>query len=131
MTVVIIIGLIILFTFPRAAAVFDRTQVHSARGVVVNMFHAARVVARRSNRTTVIHFAGQRAWVERRPSNTAVDTVVALVDFAAVYGVGLTSSADSIVIDPRGFSNGAATIILGRSGFADTVVVGRYGKVSR
>lgn len=131
MTVVVVIGLLILFTFPRAGLVFDRTQVHSARGVVVNMFQAARVAARQSNRTTAIHLAGQRVWVERRVSSTVVDTTVELVDLSAVYGVAMSSSVDSIVIDPRGFSSGAATIVLARSGFADTVLIGRYGKVSR
>ena len=136
MIVVVVIGAVTLFAFPRAGVVLDRTQVGGARTTVVNQFNTARVAARASNRTTVFRLSNNVVYVERRPfSGTVKEPVGSPQDLSRVYGVQITGP-DSIVVDPRGmvvlYSSGtSARYVVTRAGITDSVVINSSGRVIR
>jgi prepilin-type N-terminal cleavage/methylation domain-containing protein len=136
LTVVVMIGVIMLFALPRAGVVLDRTQVGGARTTVVNQFNTARMAARSSNRTTVFRLANNVIYVERRPfTGTVKDPVGNPQDLSQIYGVQVTGP-DSIVVDARGmvvyFSSGAsAQYVVTRAGITDSVVINSSGRVIR
>src|SRR5689334_14260674 len=96
--VVVLIGVVTLFAFPRAGVVLDRTQVGGARTTVVNQFSTARVAARSSNRATVFRLANNVIYVERRPfTGTTKEPVGNPQDLHRIYGV-FVAGPDSLVI---------------------------------
>ena len=130
--VVVIIGLVTLFAFPRAGAILDHTRVHGARTAIVNKLNAARTAARTSNRVAVLHLSGNVILIELNSmSTTAKDTVGGFGSLGAEYGVTVTGP-DSVRYDPRGMlKDGAGTFVVTRAGFSDSVVVNGYGRITR
>lgn len=133
--VVSIIGLVMLFTFPRAAAVYDHTMVRGARTAVTNMYLNSRSAARTANKTAVFRLSGDQVWVETNnyaPLTTKV-VVRQPVDLGDEYGVTVTGE-DSLRVDPRGVIKGETRIrkwIISRNGWSDSVMVNGYGRVLR
>jgi prepilin-type N-terminal cleavage/methylation domain-containing protein len=137
--VIAIIGLMMLFAFPRAASIMDHSRVRAARTTIINKYNAARVAARSSNRNAVLKLAGGNVWVElNRLTGTAKDTVGG---FGSTSGSSLTGDAvtvtgpDSIRIDPRGiltFITGnvaSATYVIVKNAWRDSVTINSYGRV--
>jgi len=134
--VVVLIGVVTLFAYPRAGLVLDRTQAGGARTTLVNQFSTARVAARTSNRTTVFRLADNVVYIERRPfTGTTKQLVGNPPDLHRIYGVQV-SGPDSIVVDPRGMvvlysSGSSARYVVTRAGITDTVVINSSGRVIR
>jgi len=138
--VVVIIGLIALFSFPRAAAVMDHAMVKSGRTTIVNKFNAARVAARSSNRISVLRCADSNIWVElNRLSGTLKDTVGGFANMAGTANLGnrdgvSVTCPDSIRVDPRGMVlsiSGTGKYVITKNGWSDSVTINNYGRVTR
>lgn len=130
--VIVIIGLVMLFTFPRAGKILDHTQVHGARTAIVNKINATRVAARSSNRVAVLRLTSNVLWLElNRMSGTGKDTIPGGVALDSTYRVTVTGP-DSLKFDPRGMSlSGTQKYVISKNGFSDSVTVNGYGRITR
>jgi prepilin-type N-terminal cleavage/methylation domain-containing protein len=133
--VVVVIGLMMLMALPRLNDAFAQNSLGSARAKVISLFSVARATASGSSRTTVLHLSGNRIYVTASPRLVAagastIDTVTEAVSIATEYGVTVTPTIDSILLDQSGLGRNGATIVLSKSGRADTIVIKQYGGVT-
>lgn len=134
--VIVVIGLMMLFAFPRAGAILDHSAVRGARTAIVNKLTAARTSARTSNRVAVLRLTNHRLFIELNSmTSTAKDTVGGWVALDSTYRVAVTGP-DSVRFDPRGImrQDGIAppyTFVVTRNGWSDSVVVNSYGRITR
>jgi prepilin-type N-terminal cleavage/methylation domain-containing protein len=135
--VVVLLGLMGLIAFPKMSAAMVRSDLRSARTTMVNLMAAARAASVQSNRLTWIEVEGNKAYVLASPrlagpADGVADTVGAVRDFTALYGVTLTDATGDIQFDPRGFGVGFGTvdsIVLARSGYSSTITIDGLGRV--
>lgn len=133
--VIVIIGLIMLFAFPRAGAILDHTQTRGARTAIVNKLNGARTAARTSNRVAVLRLSGNVLWIELNSmTSTAKTPVGGWVPLDSTYRVTVTGP-DSVRFDPRGMMRndglGPYKYVVTRNGWSDSVVVDSYGRITR
>ncbi len=136
--VVVILGLIVLFGYPKVGAAMAKTDLRSARTTVINLVATARAASVQTNRRTWIKFEGNKAYVLARPRQKVgagtADTVGTVQNLSAQYGVTLATGADpdSIQFDPRGFGANlglGVTVTLSRNSHAETVTLDGLGRV--
>jgi len=140
--VVVILGLIVLFGYPKVGAAMAKTDLRSARTTVINLVATARAASVQTNRRTWIKFEGNKAYVLARPRQKVgggagiqpPDTVGTVQNLSAQYGVTLATGADpdSIQFDPRGFGANlglGVVVTLSRNGHAETVTLDGLGRV--
>jgi prepilin-type N-terminal cleavage/methylation domain-containing protein len=132
-TVILLIGVMAAFFFPKAARELERRSVSSARSAIATMHAKARATA---------IYRGQRVNLERsgnvllilsaHPVTGAVDTVEQR-DLFGSYGVTVTSTRDVLVFDPRGLGTegSATTIVVTRSGYSDSLQITPVGSIVR
>jgi Tfp pilus assembly protein FimT len=137
MIVVVIMGIVILFAFPKAQQVYARTMVSGARSSIKNSYNMARAAARASNHITVLKRSGTMFVVERNAFmgvTPAKDTIGGYKNLSAQYGVTV-SGDDSIRVDARGMLLGTIGTeykwIITRSGYSDSVIINSYGRILR
>ena len=135
--VVVLIGLMSLFAFPRVVRVFDQSQVRGARQAVLNKFNTARINARQSGRHTFLVRNGAVVLIERSPRVTALggsdrDTVGSFLNLRASWGVE-PAGFDTISIDPRGLTMGGGpwSLTLTRNAASDSIIISGFGQVTR
>jgi prepilin-type N-terminal cleavage/methylation domain-containing protein len=135
--VVVIIGIVMLFTYPKAALIIEHTAVRGARTAIVNKLNAARTAARTSNQVAVLRLVNNIVWVELNSmTSTAKTTVGGVVSLNENYRVSATGP-DSIRFDPRGLMRQddapppPHTFVVTRNGWSDSVVVSSYGRITR
>jgi len=134
--VVVIMGLISMLAFPRIKNAFQASALSGARARVVTVYGAARGAAVETNRSVSVHFNGNTLWVTARPRFTTsgsgtADTIGPVQSVYGVYGVTLTSSVDSLMLDPRGLGLNGGSIVLANGHGADTVTITGFGRVIR
>jgi len=131
--VVVIIGMTTLFAFPRAQRMFEHTNVRGARTTILNMINAAKIAARQSNSSSSFVVTGNQVRVDR--TMLGVTETVQQQDLNSAYyvTVTVTGGPGTISFDPRGVVTGGVTttIVVSKSGFADSVVVDGYGRIRR
>jgi len=135
--VVVMIGLMVAVTLPKAGQVYDHTMVRSARTALTNLYNASRATSRASNQVVVLRLNAGIVVLERNQSfpSTAKDTVTLggqYHDFPSRYGVTITGP-DSVRVDPRGMliDAGPHTWVFTRDGWSDSVMVNSYGRILR
>jgi type IV pilus assembly protein PilE len=132
--VVVVIGLMTLIALPRLNDAFAQNSLNSARAKVISLFSVARATAAGTSRTTVLHLAGSRVYVTASPrlvplAGSTIDTITKAESIRTEYGVTASPAADSIVLDQSGLGRNALTIILSKSGRADTITISQYGRI--
>jgi hypothetical protein len=60
-----------------------------------------------------------------------IDTVTPVEDVYTEYGITASVSTDSILLDQSGLGRNGSTIILSKSGRADTITIGQYGWIQK
>ena len=135
--VVVLIGMMSVFGFPKVVRVFDQTQVRGATQAVINKFNAARINARQSSRHTFLIRSGNVLWIERAPrmTNPAAgtrDTVGGFMNLREGWRT-TASGSTSVEIDPRGLTVGGGPwqLIITRNESRDTVNITGFGRVTR
>ena len=63
-------------------------------------------------------------------SGTA-DTIIPVQSMYSVFGVTVSASADSLMLDPRGLGLNGATVVVSNAHGADTVSITGFGRVVR
>jgi prepilin-type N-terminal cleavage/methylation domain-containing protein len=140
--VILIVGVIATFGFPKIRRALDQTNVRSARVSIGTFSATARAIAVQRGCRAVIHFAGganSMAWVTAcprlLPGAGTVDTVAMIDNVGSRFNVTMTYTRDSVQYDPRGLSMDNATTIVRFSGNTtlktDSVTINPVGKVVR
>jgi len=134
--VIVIVSLMVLIAYPKVSSAMITTNVRGARTTLANMFAKARTVATSGSRRTAVRFNGNQVYVtaapRMNPGAGTIDTVGAVENLNAVYGVSVSAGADSIGFDPRGIRGigaAAVTITVAKNGHTESVVVNSMGKV--
>jgi type II secretion system protein H len=130
--VVVVIGLMTLIALPRLADAFAQNNLNSARAKIISLYSVARATASGSSRTTVLRLSGNRIYVVASPrldGVAGIDTVTPVENINTEYGITASVSSDSILLDQSGLGRNGSTVILSKSGRADTVTISQYGQI--
>jgi prepilin-type N-terminal cleavage/methylation domain-containing protein len=130
-TVILIIGVMAAFFFPRIGGELDRRNVRSARSAVTTMHAKARATAIHRGRAVTLERNGNQLLIlSTHPVTGVVDTVEQR-DLYGNYGVTLAATRDVLVFDPRGLGTegSSTTFVVTRSGYADSVWITAVGSV--
>lgn len=137
MLVVTVSGVLLLIGLPRLRDAVVRNNVYQSRVAVSAMYARARAASIEQGRIGYLVVTGNRvaALVRIAPDGTMpwADTIGVVEDLNARHGVTVTSTADTLRFDPRGFglNGGNVTIAVTRDGIADTVVVSAFGRIQQ
>ena len=130
--VITIMGLMLAVVTPKLREGLIRRDLQSARSALANMYARARVNALQTRKSSTVHFSGSQVWVTA-PLGAAQegDTLGAVVDLTAAYGVIVDASVGSITVLPTGLANlgSTVTVKVTRSGKSDSVMVSGYGRL--
>jgi prepilin-type N-terminal cleavage/methylation domain-containing protein len=134
--VVVLIGMMTLFAYPKVIRIFDQSQVRGARLAVLNKFNAARINARLSSRNVFLIRADSVFWIERTPRVTPLldlstrDTVGPFLNLGT-YRVAVTGD-DTVNVDPRGLYQGPGwKVVFTRGAASDSIIISGFGTVTR
>ncbi len=134
LVVIGLIGVMATIAFRTLGGGFSKQQVRSARDQVASMHAKARANAIRRGSLTTLHLKnGNLLITAREPLTGTPDTIGAIYDVVAQYGVsfGTYPTRDSLVFDSRGIGTETSTtdIVVSKSGHADTVTVSAVGRI--
>lgn len=130
--VIVLIGAIAGWGFPRIGEALRRQSVSSARSAVVTLHAKARATAVQRARVVRLVFEGTRCVLRsQHPMTGATDTVGTVEDLYARHGVTVTVTRDSLVFDPRGLGTepGPTEIVVRKGAWADTILISSVGRV--
>lgn len=130
----VVITLVGLITVPKVSAGLTAGNVLAGRNKLVTLYARARAVAMETGRTGILVVNGNNAYVVARPRSDAaagVDTITKVESMYTQYKLTVTATTDSARVGPSGIGLNADTIIVSKSGKADTVFIGRFGQVSK
>ena len=131
--VVGLIGILAVIGLPRLGDSLSQQSVRNARDGVVSMHSKARAAAiQRGSSVTLKLRSGQLVIISTHPVTGATDTLGSIVDVVDRYGVGISTTRDSLIFDSRGLGteNSATQVIVTKTGAADTVNITRFGRIS-
>lgn len=138
LTVMAMVGIIVSMAIPRFGTTLARQSVRGARNTIGTMQAKARASAiSRGRRTAFAIKGGRLAILSPHPVTGTVDYVGRTIDtVTARYGVTLSitpSTRDTLVFDARGLGTetSSTTIIISKSGYADTITFAPLGRVLR
>lgn len=136
MVVLAVIGIMLAVVLPYLRNATGKTAARGAADAVVALHARARMAAIQRGRTAklVIPAGTNKALVvATKVTSTGIDTLGNVLDLAGQFGVTVTSTSDTIAFSPRGIGNmgSSITIIISKSGFSDTLVVSRGGRLTR
>lgn len=130
--VIVLVGVLAGWAFPRIGDALTRQSVRSGRNAVVTLHAKARATAVQRARVVRLVFEGTRCVLRsQHPLTGATDTVGVVEDLYARHKVTVTPSRDSLVFDPRGLGTepGPTVIVVARAGYADTIQISSVGRV--
>jgi prepilin-type N-terminal cleavage/methylation domain-containing protein len=127
--VVTISAILATITIPRAGRFIDGIEVRGATTEAASMFSFARHYAIAHGMQTTLDIDPAARTVSIKSSTQTIQAR----DLGAAHGVSISTNRTSITYSPIGVGYGAAnlTVVLGRGGAADTIVVSRLGRVRR
>jgi prepilin-type N-terminal cleavage/methylation domain-containing protein len=132
--VIVIIGVMAVFFFPRLGATLQKQNVRSARNAITTLHAKARAIAIQRGREVRFVLDANRIYLaSRHPVTGVVDTVDSPQNLSDRYGVSISSTRDTLRIDPRGvgMASSNTVIVVSRAGFADTITISSIGSVLR
>jgi prepilin-type N-terminal cleavage/methylation domain-containing protein len=135
MTVIILVGIIAAFGIPRLRGSLEKQNVRSGKAAIATLVATARSVAVQRGCPATLHMNTDSVWVTACGVNPpAASVTVGTKKFvASTYGVTLSSTAPTIVYDPRGLSTlfQTTTVQVIGTTIQDSVVINQLGKVVR
>lgn len=125
----LLIGVLLGIAVPRLHASLARQSARAAARDVAHLLSAARQIAATSLDGAAVGFdtGGTRVRL------VVNGDTVRLLELAAVHGVRLHATRDSLAYDARGLGHGAANlrVVLTRGTAAETLVISRLGRLRR
>jgi prepilin-type N-terminal cleavage/methylation domain-containing protein len=140
MIAVVILGILVVAVYPRVGQVMVKNDVRSARTTLANTFAKARAVAMQRSRSASVNFNGNNIAVTAKPRTipdglSTMDTIGAVQNLNALYGVTVSAPVGSVDYDPRGFAGGLSgtplVFVVSRSGKRDSVSLDYLGRATK
>lgn len=127
--VIVIMGMILVIASPRVSAGLVRVNVGNARSATAALYGKTRIVALQRRKPATLNLSGGRAWITV-PGAAKVDTVGAVTDLTAEYGVAMVTTANPTIL-PTGLLSGNTAITVGfTKGYSkDSLVISGYGRI--
>ena len=133
--VVILIGVIAAIGFPRLRDGLEKQNVRSSKALLATMAATARGTAIQRGCPATLNLSADSVWVTACGVNppAASVTVGTKKYVGRTYKVTLSSSAASVVYDPRGIATvfQLTTIRVNGPHYTDSVVINELGRVKR
>ncbi len=130
--VVVLIGIVTAIGLPRLRDAKVRSDVRSARVVLVSLYSQARAAAVQTSRTTTLNVSGTSAWITANsPAGGTLDTIGTVRNLSQGYGVALAATPNQVTIDPLGFGRLGTTIVLSNAGIVDSIMITGFGRIQR
>lgn len=134
-TVIVLIGIIAAIGIPRLRGSLEKQNVRSGKAAIATLVATARSVAVQRGCPATLNLNADSVWVTACGVNPPVASVtVGTKKFvASTYGVTLSSTAATLVYDPRGMTTQfqATTVRIAGPAYQDSVVINQLGKVVR
>ena len=130
--VVVIIGMLVAFGFPRMRQGILRNEVIAARNAMANMYTTARLTALQTGRNVTLTLDGNIVVITALPrldGGTGPDTVGAVIDLNDRHGVTVTATTTSIPVNPKGLGGTAFTWTVTRAEFSGVLEVSAFGRI--
>jgi prepilin-type N-terminal cleavage/methylation domain-containing protein len=130
MIVITVIGIMLAMVVPSVQGTLVRRNLQGSRAAVVNLYARARVTALQQRRATTLNFNGTSAWITAPRAAGGIDTIGAVTDLQAQYGVAVAASG-TVTILPTGLVNAGTPIQINvtKSGKSDSVMISGYGRL--
>jgi prepilin-type N-terminal cleavage/methylation domain-containing protein len=132
--VLVLIGALASFGFPRLAGVWVGQSVRSARNALAGFYARGRATAIERGAVARVIVENSRVRVESVNPVTGAAVIVGNVeDLRARYGVTVSPSIDTCVYDPRGVAQeaGETVLVITRGTVAETLRINQLGRVIR
>ncbi len=135
--VVVLVGVLSAIALPFLRTGPAKSGVRGAIGAIASLHAIARNAAISRGRTAVLVLKAAAPAtvlvVIRRSGSSVVDTVGRVENLYARFAVALTTTSDSVAFTPRGIgiSTSNTTVIVTRSGVADTLTISGAGRLIR
>ncbi len=131
--VMVIITLTGFIVVPKVSAGLTSGNVLAGRAKLVSLYGRARSEAMQSGRTAILVINGNNAYIVARPrslaGNGTLDTISRVESMYSQYKLTLSATTDSVRVGPSGVGLNGGTIIVSKSGKADTVTISQFGQV--
>ena len=130
--VIVIIGAMAAFAFPRIGNGIRLQSVRSARTLFITQHARARATAiQRGSRTQMVLNNGQIVIRSRNPVSGASEQVGGVEDLGVRYGVTVQPTTLTLTFDPRGIGTetSSSTITILKGTIATTIVITPVGRV--
>ena len=135
MTVIVLVGIIAALGIPRLRGSLEKQNVRSGKAAIATLVATARSVAVQRGCPATLNMNADSVWVTACGVNPpAASVAVGTKKFvASTYGVTLSSTAPTLVYDPRGMTTLFATTTVRIIGpvYRDSVIINQLGKVVR
>ena len=134
--VMVIIGIMSAVALPFIRNATVKSGVSGALAAITSLHAVARNSAIQRGRTAVLVLNASTNTVvvvlQRPGSTTAVDTVGKAENLYTRFGVTLSTTNSQVSFNPRGIgASSNTTVIVTRSGYADTLVISAAGRLLR
>jgi prepilin-type N-terminal cleavage/methylation domain-containing protein len=130
--VVVIIGMLVAFGFPRMRQGVLRNEVISARNAMANMYTTARLTALQTGRNVTFARNGNVVVVTAAPrldGAAGSDTVGAVIDLNDRHGVTVSGTPVTLTVNPKGLGGTAFTWTVTRAEFSGVLEVSAFGRI--
>jgi prepilin-type N-terminal cleavage/methylation domain-containing protein len=133
--VVILIGVIASIGFPRLRDGLEKQNVRSSKALIATLAATARSTAIQRGCSATLNISGDSVWVTACGVNPPAASVQVGTKklVGSEFNVSLSSSAATVVYDPRGMSTvfQATTVRVIGPHYRDSVVINEVGKVTK
>jgi prepilin-type N-terminal cleavage/methylation domain-containing protein len=131
----VVMSLGFLIAIPRVRNAFAQNTMVNTRAKVISLYSTARAVSSSSGRVTYLHLNNNRVYVTAQPRRKAgggtIDTIGVPENVSTLYGVTISTTADSVKIDQTGIgaTAGTTTIRFTKGSYKDSIRISPYGRV--
>lgn len=132
--VLVLVGAMAGFAFPRIGSALTKLNVRSARALFISMHAKARATAvQRGSRTQLILQNGQLTIQSVNPVTNATQVVGNVEDLGGRYGVTVSPSSLTLSFDARGIGmeTSQTTISIAKGAYSTQIVLSPAGRVIR
>jgi prepilin-type N-terminal cleavage/methylation domain-containing protein len=141
MVVIVVVGIILTYGFPKVQALLIKSNLRGARSTLLTALQQGKTWAVTDGRATTVRVdpATGALWITaapRRDGTPGSDTVGPVRQLTTVYGAAVTAPQDTFAFDQRGLltpvgSSTPQTIVVSSSGYRDSVMINGYGRITK
>lgn len=127
--VIVVMGMVMVIAAPRVSSGLARANVDNAVSATGALYSKARITALQLRKPATLRFSGGQVWITV-PRGAGLDTVGAVTDLAAEYGVTVASTGNPTIL-PIGLlaGNTAIQVKFTKGGSKDSLMISGYGRI--